>query len=209
LIALRIYGSAGSFELAGYGYRGFWKSPAGVDPVAGVVTFPELSVWGASGRGPLGPGIGSVELGYYDSREDRSGRDPFVSNSEFRFLAGYELELAREFTGGFQYYVEHMLDYDAYRSTFPTDDPPRRENRHVLTMRLTKWLRSQTMTASLFTFYSPSDSDGYLRPELSWEIADPWLFEVGANVFLGRDDATFFGQFTNNTNVYAAVRWRI
>jgi len=126
-IALRVYGSAGSYELAGYGYRGFWKSPSGVDPVAGVVTFPELSVWGASGRGPLGPGIGNVEVGYYDSREDRNGRDPFVSNSEFRFLAGYELELAREFTGGFQYYVEHMFDYDAYRSTFPTDDPPRRE----------------------------------------------------------------------------------
>jgi len=30
---------------------------------------------------------------------------------------------------------------------------------------------------------------------------------VGANVFLGRRDHTFFGQFEHDSNVYAGVRY--
>lgn len=51
-----------------------------------------------------GKGIGNVELAYYDSRKDRSGCDPFVRNSEFRLLVGYEQEVAKDFTAGIQYY---------------------------------------------------------------------------------------------------------
>ena len=69
------------------------------------------AVW----RGTLGPGVANAEFGYYDSREDLEGRNPLVNNGEARFLVGYERELATELTGGFQYYLEHMLDYDAYR----------------------------------------------------------------------------------------------
>ena len=134
-IALRIYGNAGSYEVAGYGYSGFWKSPAGVDPVSMRATFPALDVWGASVRGPLGPGIGNVEIGYYDSKDDPDGRDPFVNNSEFRLLVGYEVELARELTGGFQYYLERMEDHDRYLDNLPGGaspgrEPPRADHAH-------------------------------------------------------------------------------
>ena len=60
------------------------------------MTFPRLAVLGASARGALAGGVSSVELGYYDSKDDRSGSDPFVRNSELRLLVGYEREVARE-----------------------------------------------------------------------------------------------------------------
>jgi len=207
-VAGRIYGSVGSYEIAAYGYSGFWKSPGGIDPVTMQATFPPLNVWGGSARGPLGPGIGSVEVGYYDSRDDPDGDNPWVKNSEFRFLAGYELELGRELTGGFQYYLERMIDYDNYLATLPGGEP-RDENRHVLTARITKLLSNQTVIASMFLYYSPSDRDGYLRPKLVWKRSDHQLIEFGANLFFGRDDFTFFGQFENNSNVYGAIRFRI
>jgi hypothetical protein len=204
-VAIRLHGNAGSFEIAGYGYRGYWKSPAGMDATTGRSTFPALDVWGASVRGPLGPGIGNVEVGYLDSRDDPDGANPLVNNGQARLLAGYELELASELTGGFQYYVERLLDHEAYVANLP-GGPARDENRHVVTARITKMLRSQTLIPSVFAYYSPSDRDGYLRPKLSWKRSDRLILEFGANIFFGEQDDTFFGQFENNSNVYASIR---
>jgi hypothetical protein len=206
-IALRLYRDIKSYGLALYGYNGFWKSPVGFDPQAGKATFPRLSVYGLSARGKVWKGIGNIEMGYYDSRDDRSGKDPFVPNSQFRFLAGYEQELAKDFTVGVQYYLELMLDYGAYKRTLPGGSHAADEYRHLITLRLTKLLMYQNLRLSLFTFYSPSDQDVYMRPNIHYKITDHWSAEAGANIFFGEKDHTFFGQFKNDTNVYLGLRW--
>jgi len=208
--AARLHRKLGSYELAAYGYWGYWKSPGGVDPRTGHATFPRLSVYGGSVRGPLGKGIANVEAGYYDSRQDRGGGDPFVNNSQFRLLLGYEQdlpELARDLTVGVQYYLEWMCDYGAYRDSLPPGIPAADERRHVVTFRLTKLLMNQNLILGLFAFYSPSDSDAYLRPHVKYKINDHWTVEAGGNVFFGAHDYTFFGQFERDTNVYAALRY--
>jgi len=205
--ALRLYRNIGSYEVAVYGYSGLWKSPGGQTLVPPRAVFPKLNVYGASIRGTVGKGIGNAEIGYYDSYEDRAGDRAFVNNSEFRLLIGYEQELAKEFTGAFQYYVEHMMDYDAYRDTRFFLMPKRDEDRHVITTRLTKLLMSQNLTLSLFAYYSPSDGDAYLRPKVTYKASDRWTLEAGANVFAGRSETSFFGQFEDNTNVYAGARY--
>ena len=206
-IAGRLSRNIGGYEAALYGYRGFWKSPVGFDPVAGKATFPRLGVYGASGRGNVFKGVGSLEAGYYDSRDDRSGDDPYIPNSQARFLAGYEQELVTDFTAGGQYYVEHMLNYTAYRAALPDGMTPADENRHVLTLRLTWLVLHQNLRLSLFTFYSPSDNDAYLRPTASYRIDDHWTASIGANLFMGESERTFFGQFEDASNVYASLRY--
>ena len=207
-IALRLYRRVKSFELALYAYRGYWKSPGGQTFIPFEATHPRLNVYGASARGPVGKGLLNVELGYYDSADDRGGDDFGVNNSEFRFLIGYEQELAKELTGGIQYYVEHMMDYDAYaNSPFFLFLPKRDENRHVITARLTKLLMNQNLVLSFFTYYSPSDNDAYLRPKATYKVNDQWTVEAGGNVFLGQDDYSFFGQFERTTNVYLSARF--
>ncbi len=206
-IHARIYKNIRGYEAALYYYNGFWKSPGGMDPISGKALFPRLNVYGASMRGNLFKGIGNLEAGYYDSANDRSGRDPFINNSQFRVLAGYEQELARDLTGGFQYYIEHMTDHGAYSRTLPDGAYPDDRTRHVMTLRLTKMLMNQNLKMSLFLYYSPSDNDAYLRPKVHYKFSDSLSGEVGANVFLGSEDQTFFGQFEDNTNIYAAMRW--
>ncbi len=206
-IALRLYRNFSGYELALYGYFGYWKSPAGQDPATGKYLFPKLNVYGTSLQGTLGPGIANIELGYYDSREDRSGDDPLINNSELRLLLGYEQELAKEFTGSAQYYLEHMQDYSEYKAHLPPGAKARDENRHLLTLRLTKLLLNQDLTLSLFTFYSPSDQDAYLRPQLSYEISDAWTVTTGGNLFMGEKPHTFFGQFEDNSNWYLSLRY--
>jgi hypothetical protein len=206
-IAGRAYRMIGAYEAAVYGYRGFWKSPMGLDPASGRATFPPLAVYGASLRGPVGKGIGNLEFAWYDSLDDPGGDDPFVPNRQWRLLAGYEQELAPNFTAAVQYYVEVMMDYGAYRASLPPGTPRSDRQRHVLTLRLTRLLMDQNLALSLFAFYSPTDSDAYLRPHARYRIDDHWSVEGGANVFFGNHDHTFFGQFRRDSNVYAAVRY--
>jgi hypothetical protein len=206
-IALRLYRNIKGYDLAVYGYDGFWKSPMGFDPQTEKAAFPRLSVYGLSARGKVWKGVGNIEAGYYDSRDDRSGKDPFVPNSQFRFLVGYEQELAKDFTMGVQYYLELMLDYGAYKRTLPQGSQAADGDRHVITLRLTKLLMYQNLRLSLFAFYSPSDQDAYVRPSVHYKITDRWSADVGANIFIGEKDHIFFGQFKDNTNVYLGVRW--
>ncbi len=205
-LALRLYRNISNYELALYTYWGYWKSPGGFDPTMSYAIFPELNVYGASARGTVGKGIGNVEIGYYDSADDRQGTNFLINNSEMRYLVGYTQEVGRDLTAGVQYYVEQMLDYGSYRRTLP-GGPARDEFRHLTTLRLTKLLMNQNLRLSLFTYYSPSDQDVYLRPIANYKASDNLAIEVGANIFAGDQPYTFFNQFHNNTNIYTAIRY--
>ena len=202
--AARLYKNINNYEVAIYGYRGYFKSPGGQDGTQAI--FPDLNVYGASIRGNVGKGIGNLEFGYYESADDQSGNDAFINNSELRFLAGYTQEVGKDFTAGLQYYIEHMTDYGEYLDSLPAG-PGRDRDRHLVTLRLTKLLMNQNLRCSVFTYYSPTDKDVYMRPNLNYKASDNVALEVGANIFFGDYPNTFFGQFQNNSNIYAAVRY--
>ena len=188
----------------------FGYSSGRLDSLTRRATFPRLSVYGASARGQIADGIGNIEAAYYDSREDQGGDDPFTNNSQFRFLAGYERdlpEITTDLTIGAQYYLEWMTDYGAYRRSLWPIVPAADERHHVVTIRVTKLLLNQNLELSLFSYYSPSDSDACLRPDVSYKIDDHWTVEFGGNVFFGNDQHTFFNQFAQNTNIYAGLRY--
>lgn len=205
-ISARFYRPILSYEAALYAYHGFWKSPTGFDPGTGNNYFPRLDVYGASVQGALGSGLVNAEAGYYDSREDTSGTNPYVPNSEARFLTGYEREVVKNLSAGAQYYVEWMMDHGKYEAGVPPGTA-RDEFRHVLTLRLTQMLMNQNLVLSLFTFYSPSDQDAYLRPAATYKLSDHWTLTANGNIFLGEHDYTFFGQFQNDSNVNLGVRY--
>jgi len=205
-IAARLYRNIENYELAFYAYHGYWKSPGGFNAGKTQAIFPDLNVYGTSLRGPFAKGIGNVEFGYYESADDQSGNNGLINNSEFRLLLGYQQEVGKDFTAGLQYYLEYMTDYDNYKDSSPVG-LTRDRDRHILTLRLTKLLMNQDLKCSLFTFYSPSDKDVYLRPNLHYKASDNLAFELGSNIFFGDYPDTFFGQFHYNTNIYAAVRY--
>lgn len=206
-LAARVSKNIEGYELALYGYRGYWKSPVGFNPSSGQAASTRLNTYGASIRGAWQGGIFNLELGFYDSRKDRDGDDPLQPNSEMRYLVGYERELAKELTAGVQFYLEQLLDNDAYRTNLPAGQPARDEFRQVLTLRLTKLLMQQNLTLSLFSYWSPTDEDYYLRPNLKYKVTDNWQLTAGGNLFGGTDAHTFFAQLEDNSNLYAGLRY--
>jgi hypothetical protein len=205
-LALRLFGNRGGYELAAYGYVGFFKQPVGVDAEQDVATHPRLNVYGGSTRGTLLGGITSFEGAYHDSLDDREGTDPNTPNSQLRGLVGHERELFRNFTAGVQYYLEWTLHHDDLlaNSGWPQYEPPKR--RHLFTTRLTHRLLQQTLTLSLFVFAAPWEGDGYLKPVVTYNWTDALTVAGGSNMLLG-PDPTFFGQVENNSNVFARVRY--
>jgi hypothetical protein len=198
---LRLYRRIGDFDVSFYAYRGFWKTPAYTfdDPSAPAeVTrvYPRLRVYGASAQRNFLGGVLSLEAGHYDSPgiDRRSMRG--VPEAQERFLAGYQRELRPDFTLGVQYYGE-------------VDSDPRPSGgryRDTVTLRMDRLLRHQTWRLSLFGFFSPSDRDYLVQPQVSYRLSDELSLAVGGNIF-GGAEAKFLGRFDGNDNLYTSVRF--
>jgi len=206
--ALRLYNSLGSNELAFYFFHGFDKSPRSYkDEASRQLYYQRLDVYGFSLRGPVFSGIGNVEFGYYNSREDSSGSNRLIENSMLKVMSGYTKDLGNDLKAGFQCLYEQKLNYANYINNLLPQDYFWDEQRYLLTQRITKLLRNQTIMLSLFNFYSPSDKDGYVRPSASYDINDQWKITCGANLPWGQDDITEFGQMKKNKNIFVRTRY--
>ncbi len=205
--ALRLYRHIGSYELALYSFSGFNKNPDSYkDETTRQMFYRRMDAYGASLRGPFLGGIGSAEFGYDNSLQDPDGNNRLIENSMVKFLSGYEKDLGNDLKVGFQYFYEQRLDDDNYTENLLAGDFIFDESRHLLTQRLTRLYKNQTVTISLFNFYSPTDKDGYVRPLVSYDVTDQWKLAFGANLPWGEDDVTEFGQMKRNKNVYVRAR---
>ena len=206
----RIATTQKGIEYALYGYRGFWTTPVGTQDYThtnNIAYFPTLNSWGASIRMPLASGIFNAEYAHYNSTEDRQGTQPLIANSQQRMLLGYESEWLKNLTASLQYYVEKTRNYTNLVQSSATPEQVVSEYRQLLTLRLTYMAMQQKLTYSLFSFYSPSDKDGYLKPSISYRINDHYRFAFGANLFFGKNTYSFFGQHQTNSNIWLRAKF--
>ena len=161
-IAARFSRYFGTADFALYAYHGFYKNPEGMDVNTMEAYYPRLNVYGASIRMPVMSGIFWMEGGYYDSYDDRCGENPYVPNSSATGMVGFERQIATDLTANLQYQGEVMMDYDKFEASMGgTTDVD--EVYHLLTSRITKMLKMETIILSGFVFYSPNEEDVYAR----------------------------------------------
>ncbi len=172
-----------------------------------VLFYPRLNIYGASLTGGFLGGVLALEAGYLDSEKDRDGEDPAIENSMWKGIIGYSRQLWADATLGIQGYSEDMLFHDNYKETLPQEMESDDKVRSVATLRFTQFLFHQTLTLNAFGFWGISDEDAYLIPSARYALADPLWLEIGANIFVGRDDDTMFGSMEDNDNAYVTVRY--
>lgn len=208
--ALRLSRYVGSVDVALYGYWGFYNQPIGfaaddaLSPAFLFPYYPELAVGGASVRGSLLGGVSWVEAGWLDSREDRAGDDVDVPNSSLQWIVGHERQVAEETNVTAQWFAEWMQHHDEASRIDPVGTGD--ELRHLLTLRIERWMRYHTVRLSLMGFVSPTDEDTLIRPMVAWKPSDELELALGANVFEG-DSPTPFGAFDRDDNVYLRLRY--
>jgi hypothetical protein len=211
-VTLRLYRDIAGFDTSLYFYRGFFRKPymqpdSFLAPTKITLFYPELSVYGVSMEGRMLNGILSLEGGFYDSRQDREGTDPMTPNESTRFLMGYKRQIWEDFTAGIQYYIEYMHDYQEYKNNLPTGFPQERKLQNLLTLRLTHLFKHQTLKISFFSFWSLSNGDYMLIPEIKYNFTDHIWAAIGANIFGGGEIWSQFGQLRENDNVYSVIRY--
>ncbi len=211
-LALRLSRTLSGLDAAVYASRGFFTTPGmrpddPASPTQVTLVFPRLDTYGASAQGNAFGGVMAVEAAYYDSVDDRSGLDAAIPNSSVRYLVGYQRQPWSDLTTGIQYYAEYLFDYGPYRDALPPGFPAQDRLRHLLTVRLTQLLRYQTLRLSFFAFYSPTDEDYDLIPEVRYSVTDALWGAIGANLFGGKTETTAFGQLNRNDNVYVVARY--
>lgn len=204
----RVFRNVGGWDLSLSAYRGFFHAPAQeVEPGPRLrFFFPPLNVYGASAQGAALGGVLSLEGGYYDSRQDRSGRNPVVENSSVRLLAGYQREVVPDLTLSGQYHVQVMEDHAEFLRARRPGMAKRPFARHVLTVRLTQLLLHQTLKLGLFVLGSPNEGDVYVNPEVKYNVTDALWGALGVSLF-GGPRRTEFGQFEGNSNLYLVMRY--
>lgn len=215
-LALSLKRRTGSFELALYAYKGFFKSPKSLELSDGnyVGKYSRLSVLGASVEGQLGPGIFSFETGFYDSLDDKSGKDPLVQNSLLKTLFGYRMDLSSKFSFGIQAYQERLSDYSNYESSFLSFNPSayayrKKEVSSTYTLRMTYKMMQETLILGLFTYQRPEDKDSFTKLDLSKRLSDNLIFSSGINVFTGEDNYLDreFGMLRDDDNIYSRIKF--
>lgn len=206
-LALKISGQLGAWDSALYTSRGYYRNPAFVDDGVEIRgSYPRLNTLGASLSGAFASGVLNLEVGHYDSVDDRGGSDPSVENSQSRLLAGYSRQVAANTILGMQAYAEWMHDYGAYRQTLPVGRALRDRVRTVGTLRLTQTYLHETLRFTLFAFIGLSEDDSYLIPSLRYAFNDRLWTEVGANLFSGSRSG-MFGSLGDNDNLYLNLRY--
>lgn len=203
--ALRAYRGFGDYDVSLYLYNGFNRMPS-MD-TSGKYFYPRLSVFGASIEGRALGGVWGLEGGYYDSKEDRGGDDPYVPNSSTKALLSYKHQVIEDMNIGVQYYGEYMMDYAAYCRTLSAGTARQDRLYQLTSIRLTQMLMHQDLTLSVFAFYSPSDNDYLLNPEMKYKFTDSIWASLGGNIFGGDGTQGQFGTLDQNDNVYMQVRY--
>ncbi len=202
----RLFSNTNGIELAVYAYSGFFKSPSQINEF-GLLGFNKMFSLGASLRMPLAGGLFNTEIVSYDSVDDKNGNDPFVQNGQFRFLLGYEKEIASELTLATQLYLEKTLNYQSLLDNLAVGQSAPEQNRTMITMRLTHQEFQQKLMNSLMLFISPSDDDHYIRYSSRYSLTDQWKIIAGLNWLDGDREETFLAQMQNNSNVFFRVHY--
>ena len=120
---------------------------------------------------------------------------------------GYERELAKDFTGAVQVYLEQTIDYGALTQSIPVAALRPDKTRQVVTLRARKVWPENQVTATIFAAFSSTDQDGYIRANLNWSITDNLTLEAGSNILYGAQQTTQFAQLQSNSNIFVAARY--
>lgn len=244
--ATRWFYKSGSHEFALYTYTGYFKNPKGQQWIDSdedatgntdylqtngytkrMSYYPKLNVYGLSAEGQLGPGIYSFETGYYDSREDRNGDNPFIENPFWKILTGYKMDVDAHLTIGVQWYAEIMEKYSSYEKSIismlkhfhsitgeqaKNQDAYKYRKKHLqntYTLRLTYKTMQERLWINFFGYHRPQDHDAFYKLDTNYQLDNNIYVIAGLNIFEGSDNykSRDFGMLKKDDNAFIRLKY--
>ncbi|MEA2097377.1 MAG: DUF1302 family protein [Candidatus Cloacimonadota bacterium] len=97
----------------------------------------------------------------------------------------------------FQFIQEYILDYE--------EDIRNDEFSNTMTFLVTEDFLRETLRLEFFTYYGINNEDALLRPKITYDLADGFEVQLGANIFVGEEGN--FGQYDENDMLFIKVRY--
>ncbi len=210
-LAARLHTTLGTMDVALYAFRGYWHQPDKGLQGANII-FPHLNNYGLTLQDSILGGVLSLEAGFYQSADDISGTNPFISNSQYRYLIGYEREVVTDVILALQFYGEFMDNYAAYLAaaapafTAGLGPQPLPEHRKIGTFNLRALWMNQTLTTSLFGM-AVINGGKMLIPDIHYAVTDEFSINIGGHIFWDGPDSWMLGMMKHDDNVYVNAKW--
>ncbi len=160
--------------------------------------YHRLTLAGASFSKAVEGAIVRGEGAYYF--EKRFAADDFTVNGirekdYVHYLIGYD----HNWFGvnvSFQFIQEYILDYE--------NDIHNDEFSNTMTFLVMEDFLRETLRLEFFTYYGINNQDALLRPKITYDFADGFEVQLGANIFIGEEGN--FGQYDKNDMIYSKLK---
>jgi len=196
-------GSAIDFELmAAYMWDDNPAMHIFLQPDSTLLIKPEyhrLPLAGASFSKAVGGAVIRGEAAYYFEKRFAAEDLTFnrVKDKDYaHYLIGYD----HNWFGmnvSFQFIQEYILDYE--------NDISNDEFTSTMTFLVTEDFLRETLRLEFFSYYGINNEDALLRPKISYDLADGFEVQLGANIFVGEEGN--FGQYDENDMLFMKVRY--
>ena len=161
--------------------------------------YHRLPLVGASfGKSFLGAVIRGEAAYYFNKRF--AAEDFSVNGIKEKDYAHYLIGYDHNWIGvnvSFQFIQEYILDYE--------NDISNDEFTSTMTFLVTEDFLRETLRLEFFSYYGINNEDALLRPKISYDLADGFEVQLGANIFVGEEGN--FGQYDENDMLFMKVRY--
>ena len=141
------------------------------------------------------------EAAYYDGKyfqtEDPMAVDALIQKNYINYVFGLDFSIGGVKMSG-QFIQKYILDYN----DFMTEN----EILNTATFLARYDMLRETLHLELFSYIGLTDYDALIRPKITYDFDDSFSILLGGNVFVG-DEVGQFGQYSDNTMIYAKVKY--
>jgi len=115
-----------------------------------------------------------------------------ASSPEFSSVIGLDWHGFSDSMISVQWFQSHLLDYDP--------DIVRDQTEHTLSLLYERTFENDTWTFETLLLHSLNDSDGLIRPKLTYNASSELDIWIGADIFYGQEEG-LYGQFDQQDRV--------
>jgi len=124
----------------------------------------------------------------------------YIPNPDIQYVGGFEYQKG-VLSLIFQYIGRYVIDYSELAEPPASADIIAQKNRifsgqqnqasHALSLRPALQLLHETLSLELFSYYNLTTEELYLRPKLSYDLADALNLVLGADFYSGPDETAY------------------
>lgn len=181
-----------------------FDTSSGIPVLTGLIITPQhhrLTVAGGSFSSEIKGVILRGEAAYYNGKyfqtEDPMAVDALIKRNYLNYVVGLDFSIGGVKLSG-QFIQKYILEYEEKMVEDKVGN--------MATVLARYDMMRETLHFELFSYIGITNEDALVRPKITYDFDDGFSILLGGNIFVG-DETGQFGQYKDNTMVYAKVKY--